>query len=108
MSYKRRQENKFKTSLCGRIKEEFPGSMVLHIDEFQGCPDLLVLYRDKWAVLEGKDSCDAPHRPNQDYYIELMDTMSFARFVYPENEEEVIDELHKAFGTRRKTRLSRC
>lgn len=92
-------ENKYKTNLKKKILERFPGSMVFHLDptESQGKPDLLVLYNDRWAALEGKKEEKATHRPNQDYWVDVMDAMSFARFIYPENEEEVLDELSEAF-----------
>ena len=66
-------ENQFKTNLVRELKERFPGCIVLHIDpnEIQGIPGLLILYRDRWAALEGKRSLNAPHRPNQDYYVNL-------------------------------------
>lgn len=92
-------ENKFKTNLINEIEHLFPGCMVLHLDptECQGIPDLLVLYKDKWAVLEGKKSARASKRPNQDYYVDLMNDMSFASFIYPENKNEVLDELYLYF-----------
>ena len=92
-------ENKFKTNLINEIERLFPGCMVLHLDptECQGIPDLLVLYKDKWAVLEGKKSAKAAKRPNQDYYVDLMNDMSFASFIYPENKDEVLDELYLYF-----------
>ena len=92
-------ENKFKTDLIKELKNIFPGCMVMHLDptEIQGIPDLLILYKDKWAVLEGKKDCKASHRPNQDYYVDLMDDMSFAAFIYPENKEEVLHDLQQAF-----------
>ena len=92
-------ENKFKTNLINEIEHLFPGCMVLHLDptECQGIPDLLVLYKDKWAVLEGKKSARASKRPNQDYYVDLMNDMSFASFIYPENKNEVLDELYSYF-----------
>ena len=82
----------------------------MHLDpnEIQGIPDLLVLYENKWAALEGKKSANAPHRPNQDYYVNLMNKMSFASFIYPENKEEVLYELQQAFRIRRPTRVLRC
>lgn len=80
----------------------FPGCMVMHLDpnEIQGIPDLLVLYKDKWAVLEGKKNASASHRPNQDYYVDKMNEMSYAAFIYPENKEEVLNELQQAFCSR--------
>ena len=96
-------ENKFKTKLVKEIEEMFPGSMALHMDpnEMQGIPDLLILYKNKWAALEGKKEKNASHRPNQDYYVNLMNDMSFASFIYPENKEEVLHELQQSFRSRR-------
>ena len=92
-------ENRFKTKLIKEIKEMFPGCMVLHLDpnEIHGIPDLLVLYQDKWAALEGKKTSSASHRPNQEYYVDLMNDMSFAAFIYPENKDEVLEELYLYF-----------
>jgi hypothetical protein len=92
-------ENRFKTNLIKEIKDLFPGCMVLHLDpnEIQGIPDLLVLYENKWAVLEGKKYASASRRPNQEYYVDLMDRMSFAAFIYPENKDEVLDALYLHF-----------
>lgn len=77
-------ENKFKTGLVKDLKKRFPGCMVIHLDpnEIQGIPDLLVLYRDRWAALEGKKTGKASHRPNQDYYVAKMNEMSYASFIY--------------------------
>ena len=95
-------ESRFKTNLIKEIEERFPGSMVFHIDpnEKQGAPDLLILYQDHWAALEGKKTKTSSHRPNQDYYVQTMNDMSFARFIYPENKEEVLNELERSFSRR--------
>ena len=92
-------ENKFKTKLNKELKEKFPGCIIAHLDpnEIQGIPDLLILYKNKWATLEGKKSVNASHRPNQDYYVNKMDQMSFSSFIYPENKEEVLDSLYSYF-----------
>lgn len=102
-------ENRFKTKLVGELKEMFPGCIIIHPDptEIQGIPDLIILYNDKWAALEGKKSATASHRPNQDYYVDKMNGMSFAAFIFPENKEEVLNELQEAFRIRRATRISR-
>lgn len=92
-------ENRFKTNLNKELKDLFPGCIILHTDpnEIQGIPDLLILYKDKWAALEGKKNARASHRPNQDYYVDLMDRMSFASFIYPENKDEVLESLYIYF-----------
>lgn len=92
-------ENSFKTQLVKKIKELFPGSIVTHLDptEIQGIPDLLILYKNKWAVLEGKKDVKASKRPNQGYYVDLMNKMSFADIIYPENKDEVLQRLYKFF-----------
>lgn len=86
-----------------------PGSIVLKNDPnyIQGIPDYLVLYDNKWAALEIKRSATAPRRPNQQYYIDLMDKMSYAAFIYPENMEEVLNELQRTLQPRRKARVSK-
>lgn len=63
----------------------------------QGIPDLLVLFRNKWAALEVKKSNTASHRPNQDYYVDKMNDMSYAAFIYPENKEEVLNGMARSF-----------
>lgn len=87
----------------------FLGCLVLKNDSSyrQGIPDLIVLYRDQWAVLEAKASLGSKKQPNQDYYVDMLDDMSFAAFIYPENKEEVLHDLREAFGSRRKTRRTK-
>lgn len=92
-------ENKFQANLIKKIKNLYPGCIVMKNDAsyIQGIPDLLILYKDKWASLECKKSSKARHQPNQDYYVKQMDGMSFSRFIFPENENEVLDELKHTF-----------
>ena len=103
------KENEFQAEFIKELKYEFPGCIVLKNDQnyIQGIPDLTILFKDKWAVLETKRSENAPHRPNQDYYINLMNQMSYAKFIYPENKEEILDELQRTFRIRRTSRLPR-
>lgn len=90
-------ESKFQSSLIKEIKNRFPGCLVMKQDAnyIQGIPDLLVLYKDKWAMLECKRSADASLRPNQQFYIQKTNEMSFSRIIYPENKEEVLSELER-------------
>ena len=93
-------ENRFQANLIKKLKRLYPDCVVMKNDSsyIQGIPDLLVLYKDKWASLECKKTANARHQPNQDYYVGKMDEMSFARFIFPENEEEVLDELYHWFN----------
>lgn len=92
-------ENKFQANLIKKIKSLYPECFVMKNDSsyMQGVPDLLILYKDKWATLECKKSANARHQPNQDYYVGKMNEMSFSRFIFPENEEEVLNELKHRF-----------
>ena len=94
-----KEERRFQAKLIAEIKGRFPGCMVLKNDPnyIQGIPDLLVLHKQHWASLECKRDSSSPHRPNQDYYVEKMDNMSFSRFIFPENKEEVLNELEQSF-----------
>lgn len=89
------RENKFQKNLKKELKEMFPGCMITKLDsgDIQGIPDLLILYKNKWATLENKRYSKASHQPNQDYYVEKMNNMSFSRFIYPENKDDVLQEL---------------
>ena len=95
-------ERDFQSKLIKEIKEKFPGCIVMKNDSsyIQGIPDLTVLYQDKWAMLEVKRSETASHRPNQEYYVGKMDEMSFARFICPENKQEVLHEMEHTFRPR--------
>ncbi len=94
-----KQERDFQANLIKELKDLFVGCIVMKLDSsyIQGIPDLLILYKNKWATLECKKFAGAKRQPNQEYYIGLLDKMSFARFICPENKEEVLDELQRAF-----------
>lgn len=104
-----KKESEFQASLIKELEDIFDGCVVLKNDSSrnQGIPDLIVLYKDKWAMLECKKNANASHRPNQDYYISKFGNMSYASFIYPENREEVINELQHTFRIGRETRFSR-
>lgn len=92
------KERDYQAKLISKIERILPGSIVYKMDANyrQGTPDLLILNGSHWAALECKVSKDSAHQPNQDYYVELMNEMSFASFIYPENESEVLRELQQA------------
>lgn len=103
------RESRFQADLISELHDLFPGCIVLKNDAnyIQGFPDLTVLYQDKWAVLECKRSLYEPYQPNQEYYIEVLDDMSFSSMICPENREAVLYELQLAFSPRRATRVSK-
>lgn len=94
-------EGNFKSKLIARLRAMFPGCIVMKNDPniIQGIPDLTILYGPHWAALETKKSEHASCQPNQEYYVELMNEMSFARIVYPENVEEVLYDLQQSFSS---------
>lgn len=93
-----KQEKAFQQDLIKDLKTMMPECMVIKNDPtyIQGIPDLLVLNNNKWAALECKRNKDASARPNQNYYIDKMNCMSYASFVYPENKEVVLNEIQLA------------
>ncbi len=99
------RENAFQKNLIKEIKERFPGSIVMKNDSsyIQGVPDLTILYGSNWAALEVKKSQNAKHQPNQDYYVEKMNGMSYASFISPENKKEILDEMERALEPRGQT-----
>lgn len=103
-------ERDFQGQLVKELKERFPGAIVTKLDSsyIQGIPDLLVLYKDKWATLECKQTGKASKRPNQNYYVDKMNEMSFSSFIYPENKNEVLDGLQQAFESQEPTRIPEC
>ncbi len=90
-------ESGFQDNLKKELEKLFPGCMIFKMEQVQGIPDLLVLYKNKWASLENKKSANAKKQPNQEYYVKLMDNMSFSRFIYPENKDDILNELQKFF-----------
>lgn len=93
------RESEYQNGIIKRLKREFKGCIVLKNDPtyIQGFPDLLVLYKNKWAVLEVKIDEKAHRQPNQEYYVNKADSMSFGSIIYPQNEEEVFYDLAQLF-----------
>lgn len=97
---KTKLERQFQASLIRELKKRFSGCIVMKLDAsyIQGIPDLLILWGKHWATLECKKSAKAHKQPNQKIYVDMMNTMSFSRFIFPENKEEVLNELEQTFG----------
>jgi hypothetical protein len=101
-------EMQYRMRLIMKLREIFPGCIILKNDPafMQGVPDIIILFSNMWAMLEIKISPRAHKQPNQEHYINILDSMSFASFVYPQNEEEVLYDLQHAFGLIRSPRVS--
>lgn len=93
-------ESNYQGKLIKRLKVLFPGCVILKNDPgyLQGVPDLIILYQDRWAMLEAKAKENSSSQPNQPYYVEKLNRMSFAAFIHPSNEEEVLRALQQSFG----------
>ena len=93
------KESTFQSRLKKKLKARFPGCIVIKTPAnlIQGFPDLLILYKKYWAALECKAYKKASKRPNQDYWVNRLNAMSFARFIFPENERKVLNELTSLF-----------
>ena len=100
-------ESQYQLKLIKKITHMFPGCLVLKNNpaHLQGVPDLLILYSGTWGALEVKLALDSEIQANQSYYVAMMDRMSFAAFIYPENEDLVLNELQLALTTGRSSRL---
>ena len=94
------KESKFQKEVIDEIQELLPDAIIMKNDPnyIQGIPDLTILSGDKWATLEIKKSKDATHQPNQDFYVETMNNMSYSAFIFPENKEEILHELDEHFA----------
>lgn len=101
-------EAAFQAKLIRKLKRIFPGCVILKNDPQyqQGILDLTILWGEQWAALEVKASHDARRRPNQDYFVRVLDDMSFAAYINPDNEGEVLYALQEAFASRGSARLS--
>lgn len=102
------KERDYQRKLIDKLKRLFPGCVIIKNDSayIQGIPDYTLFWGEYWAMLEIKISKNADVQPNQPYYVEKMNEMSFAAFIYPENEQVVLDELQRAFGAGRSSRVS--
>lgn len=94
-------ESDFERYVIKRIENLFPGCIVLKNDPsyIQGFPDRTILYYDRWAALEIKDSDNAAVQPNQKYWVDRAMELSYGSFVYPGKLKEVLDELRGTFRT---------
>lgn len=98
----------FKAHLIKELDRRFPGCVVFHLDPnsiHQGVPDMLILYKTKWAMLETKGGPNSKRQPNQGFFVNFYNELSFASFIYPENEEDVLNDLQQAFEPRRRARV---
>lgn len=104
----KKKENRFQKEVIDEIKSRMPDAIVLKNDPnyIQGIPDLLILNGPRWGALEVKRGIDAVHQPNQDYYVNRMNDMSFAAFIFPENKDFILDRLETSLSKEDDTNVS--
>lgn len=92
------RESQFQSQLIKKLNKMLPGIIILKNDPnyIQGIPDLILLYKNRWAALEVKRGELASVRPNQAHYVRTMHAMSYAAFIYPENESEILSEVQQS------------
>lgn len=100
------RESQYQASLIRKLRSLYPDAIIMKNDAGyqQGLPDLTILNEDRWATLEVKakrPSSPQAFEPNQEWYIEKMNSMSYSACIYPENEKDVLDGLQQAFASRR-------
>lgn len=102
MRTKSRLEREYQAKLVKKIERLIPGCYVRKHDMQQGWPDLLILAPGFWAMIETKREEPGPEdfEPNQEWWIEEFDRMSFSACIYPENEQEVLHALSQAYRGR--------
>lgn len=98
-----RSEIIYQRSLIRKLNLLFPGCFIMRNDpsQTQGILDILILFNDRWAMLETKKASTAAKQPNQEYYVDKFGEMSFASFISPQTEEQVLNDLQLAFGVSR-------
>lgn len=102
-------ETRYQSSLVKKLNKMLPGCIILKNDprHIQGVPDIIILFKNMWAALEVKKTSNAAVQPNQEYYVDKLGAMSFASFISPETEEDVLSALQRAFGIGGKTCVSK-
>lgn len=98
-----RLERDFQPTVIKELEGLFPGCLIMKNDSAyrQGVPDLLVLFQNRWALLEVKKSYKSfleDQQPNQEYYVNWAQQNSFGAFIYPENFREVLGDLVRFFS----------
>lgn len=95
----RTPEGRFQDRLRNDLESLFPNCLIMKNDpnSRQGIPDLLILFGNRWALLEVKKSANERPRPNQPWYVDWGSDNSFGSFIYPENKDEVLRELENFF-----------
>ncbi len=96
-------ETVYQRKLIKNLEQMFPGCFIIKTDpsRHQGIPDLIVLWGNTWFSFEVKLEDGSPVQPNQEYYVNKFNEMSWAAFINPDIEEMVLNDLQFALGVTR-------
>ena len=102
-------ESVIQASIIKELERQYPGAVVLKTDPsyIQGFPDLLFLQNSFWAALEVKRAQNSARQPNQGYWVDRLDRLSFSRFIYPSNLDKVFNALDDALLWERRNMVHR-
>ena len=90
------RESEFQTRLIHRLESMFPNAIIYKTSPYapQGFPDITICHDSGlWAYLECKADRNAKRQPNQEWYVGKLNLCGFDSFIYPDNEEEVLNGL---------------
>ena len=92
---RRKRESAFQSEVIQELEARWPGCTVRKNPPGydNGFPDVVAYIGRLWAMFECKRSAHEKHRPNQDWWVDHLNLMGFARFIFPENKDAVLDEL---------------
>lgn len=93
------KESNIQSDIIKRLKGM--GCVVIKYEQnattLKGFPDIMFMKGPFWGALEVKTSKKAHKQPGQQDWIDKLNEMSYAKFIYPENKEEILNEIKEFF-----------
>lgn len=92
-------ESTFEKEFCKALRQTLGEryTYTFKLTAAKGIPDRLILYKDKYALLEFKQYKNAKKQPGQETWVGHFDNLAYAAIVYPENAEKVMQDILNYF-----------